>query len=60
VAGLLVGRWWALLVAPVVGAWIALVEEVEVPGWILGVAYGALAAVAIGAGVTLRRIARSS
>jgi hypothetical protein len=51
VLGLVVGRWWALLV-PVP------FPEVEVPGWFLGLDYGLIGAAGVGLGVALRRLAR--
>ena len=53
----MIGRWWALLLALVPGIWVTAVEEVEVPGWILGLSYAAIAAAGIAAGVATRRIA---
>ena len=55
VVGLVVGRWSALLAAGAVGVWIAIVEEVEVPGWYLGAAYAAISGLGIALGVFLRR-----
>ena len=43
-----------------VGVWIALVNEVEVPGWYLGLAYGVIEAVGIAAGILLRRFVKRS
>ena len=45
VAGLLLGRWWALLAALPLGAWILLTNVLSL-----------LLACAIGAGVALRRL----
>lgn len=53
--GIAVGRWWALLAAVALGVWIGVVEEVEVPGWFLGVGYTVVAAGGIAAGVALRK-----
>ena len=53
--GLLVGRWWALLAALVVGVWVASVTEVEVSHWFLGAVYAGIAGLGIGLGVGLRR-----
>jgi hypothetical protein len=53
--GLATGRWWALALALIPGVWIGLVEEVEVPGWVLGAGYTGLAAAGIAAGVVTRR-----
>jgi hypothetical protein len=36
ILGLLVGRWWTLAAAIGFGVWVAMVSEVEVPGWFLG------------------------
>jgi len=52
--GLAVGRWWALLAPAGFGVWIAAVTEVEVPGWYLGLAYGAVAALGTAGGVLVR------
>jgi hypothetical protein len=43
-----------------IGVWLALVSEVEVPGWVLGIGYGAFAAIGIAAGVFLRRFVKPS
>jgi hypothetical protein len=53
--GLIVGRWWLLVVPAGLGLWVGLSEEVEVPGWFLGLAYAALSAVGVGLGVLVRR-----
>ncbi len=53
--GLLVGRWWALTAAIGFGAWVAIVAELEVPGWFLGLWYGAIGFAGIGAGIVARR-----
>jgi hypothetical protein len=59
VAGLVVRRWWALVLPAGLGVWIALKSELEVPGWFLGLYYGALAGVGVGLGVLVgRRLAR--
>ena len=59
--GIAVGRWWAVLVAAGFGIWVWAVTDVdEVPAWFLGVAFAALGALAIAAGVALRRAARRS
>jgi hypothetical protein len=56
ILGVVVGRWWALAPAVGFGAWIAVVSELdEVPGWFLGLWYGPLGCVGIGAGVAVRR-----
>ena len=56
VLGALIGRWWAVLAAVGVGAWIALAADVdEVSPVFLGVAYAALAAAGIALGVAMRR-----
>jgi hypothetical protein len=60
ILGLIVGRWWALAAAAALGAWIALITEVnEVPAWYLGAGYATLTAVGIAAGVGCRRLMRS-
>ena len=53
--GLVIGRWWALLAAVVVGLWITAVTEVEVPHSVLGVGYAAISEVGIAAGLAVRR-----
>jgi len=55
ILGLLVGRWWALTAAIGFGVWVAIVSEVEVPGWFLGLWYGAIGCVGIGTGIAVRR-----
>ena len=56
VLGALIGRWWAVLAAVGVGAWIALAADVDkVSPVFLGVAYAALAAAGIALGVAMRR-----
>jgi hypothetical protein len=57
--GLMVGRWWALIAALAVGAWIAAVSEVEVPSLYLGVVYAVLSGLGIAAGISLRRTMRT-
>jgi hypothetical protein len=52
--GLLVGRW-ALTAAVAFAVWVAIVSEVEVPGWFLGLWYGAIGCLGIGAGIAVRR-----
>jgi hypothetical protein len=58
ILGLLVGRWWALTAAIGFGVWVAIVSEVEVPGWFLGLWYGAIGCVGIGTGIAVRRAIR--
>jgi hypothetical protein len=53
--GFAVGRWWALAAAIAPAVWLANVQEVDAPEWVLPVAYGALAALGICAGVATRR-----
>ena len=53
--GLLVGRWWALTAAVGFGVWVGIASELEVPGWFLGVWYGAIGCVGIGTGIAVRR-----
>jgi hypothetical protein len=56
ILGLAVGRWWTLVAAAGLGAWIAVVTEVdEVPPWFLGAAYAVLAASGIAVGVVVVR-----
>ena len=57
--GLLVRRWWALVLPAGLGVWIALESELEVPGWFLGLVYGALGAAGVGLGILVgRRLTR--
>ena len=55
VFGAVIGQWWAVLGAVVIGVVIGLISEVEVSSTGLGVAYGLVAAFAIVFGVALRR-----
>jgi hypothetical protein len=55
--GAMVGRWWAVLAAAAPALYVTVASELEVPGWVLGTAYGVFAAAGIAAGVGLRRIA---
>jgi hypothetical protein len=57
VLGLVIGRWWALLGAVAVAAYVAVISEVEVSRWVLAFGYGAIAAASVAAGVLLRRLA---
>jgi hypothetical protein len=54
VLGLLVGRWWALAAAPILGVVFGLLEETEVSGWLFGLMSGMFFAAGIGFGVALR------
>lgn len=56
ILGVLVGRWWAVAPAVGFGVWIAIVSEVEVPGWFLGVMYGVIGCASIGTGIAVRRV----
>jgi len=55
VFGAVVGRWWALLGAVVIGIVVGFVADVEVPSAVLALGYGAVAAFAIAIGIALRR-----
>jgi hypothetical protein len=55
VFGAVVGRWWALLGAVVIGIVVGFVADVEVSSIVLAPGYGAVAAFAIAIGVALRR-----
>lgn len=55
ILGVLVGRWWALAPAVGFGVWIAIVSEVQVPGWFLGLMYGVIGCASIGTGIVVRR-----
>ena len=56
--GILFGRWWALLVAVGTGVWIALVEEVDLPGWVIGGGYAVVVGAGIALGVAARKMLR--
>jgi hypothetical protein len=54
--GALIGRWWVLVGALVLGAWIATTTEVdEVAPAILGLGYSAICALGLASGVLSRR-----
>jgi hypothetical protein len=55
VFGAVVGQWYALLGAVVIGILVGLFSHVEVSSTVLALAYGAVAAFAIAIGVGLRR-----
>jgi hypothetical protein len=55
VFGAVVGSWWSLLGAVVIGLTVGFVYEVEVSSILLGLASGVVAAVAIAIGVAVRR-----
>jgi hypothetical protein len=55
VFGLVVGKWWAVVGASIVGLAVGLTSEVEVSPLVLGVGYGFVSAFAIAMGVALRR-----
>ena len=55
VLGLVGGRWWAVAAPIGFGLWVAIVAEVEVPGWFLGLWYGGVGCVGVGTGVAVRR-----
>jgi hypothetical protein len=56
ILGLVVGRWWTLAAAAGLGLWITITTEVdEVSPWLLGSAYGALAAAGIALGVVIHQ-----
>jgi hypothetical protein len=57
VLGLVVGRWWALIAAAVVGVLAAVFEEIELEGWFLGLVSAVLAAIGISIGILTRRLA---
>ncbi|MDP8944042.1 MAG: hypothetical protein M3N16_07985 [Actinomycetota bacterium] len=57
-AGLLVGRWWALLAPVAFGVWVGLVTEVEVGGLFLGTAYAVISGAGTAAGVAVRKSMR--
>jgi len=53
--GLILGRWWTLAAAVAVGVWVGVEEDVEVPGWYLGLGYALLAGLPTVVGVLVRR-----
>ena len=55
ILGLVVDRWWAVAAPIGFGVWVAIVSEVEVPGWFSGVWYGAIGCVGICTGIFARR-----
>ena len=55
VFGAVVGSWWSLLGAVVIGLLGGLVSEVEISSTLFGFASGVVAALAIAIGVALRR-----
>jgi len=57
VLGLVLGRWWALVAALPLGAWILLTNELEghIGAWVASM-LSLLLACAIAAGVALRRL----
>jgi hypothetical protein len=54
-AGLAIGRWWALALSVPSAVWIGATTEVEVGGLFLGAGYGLLIAVGIALGVVARQ-----
>ena len=61
VFGLLLGRWWALIAAIPIGAWIVATSGIyrHVTVWVAAM-LSVLLACAIGSGVALRRLGRRS
>ena len=61
VFGLVLGRWWALIAAIPLGAWILATSDIDghVTLWVATM-LSVLLACAIGAGVALRRLGRRS
>ena len=55
ILGVLVARWWALAPALAFAVWVAIASEVEVPGWLLGLMYGATGCASIASGIAVRR-----
>jgi hypothetical protein len=56
VTGLAIGRWWAFVIPATLGVWIGVGEEVDVPGWYLGLAYAGLSSLGVAVGVVARRL----
>jgi hypothetical protein len=56
ILGLLVGRWWAVTPAVGFGVWVAIASHLdEVPGWLLGIWYGAIGCMGVVTGIAVRR-----
>ena len=55
VLGVLAGRWWAFAVPVGFGVWVAIVSELEVPGWFLGLLYCGIGCASIAVGIVVRR-----
>jgi hypothetical protein len=55
VFGAVVGSWWSLLGAVVIGLLVGLVSQVEISSTLFGLASGVIAGFAIALGVALRR-----
>lgn len=56
--GLATGRWWVMIAAAFPAGWIAGVQEVDAPGWVLPVAFGTMTVLGIAAGVATRKAIR--
>ena len=60
-AGMIVGRWWALIAPAAFGVYVAIASEVDaVPPLILGALFGLVGAAAVAAGVLGRRFVSRS
>jgi hypothetical protein len=60
-AGMIVGRWWALVAPAAFAVYVAVESKVdEVPPLFLGALYGLVGAAAVGAGVLARRLVSRS
>jgi len=53
--GFTVGRWPVVLLALVLGVWIGVSTDVELPHWFLGVGYALIFGAALASGVWARR-----
>jgi hypothetical protein len=60
VLGLIVGRWWALIAAPIAWLVVALTGDFDGPAWAVGIGMGLLAALGLAVGVLIRNIAKPS
>ena len=55
VAGLVVGRWWALAAPALLGFWIALTAETELSPWFVGANLAVNGAIGVALGVLVRK-----
>jgi hypothetical protein len=60
VAGLAIGRWWALSLAVIPVVVVGTNVHVEVPTWFLAIGSGVIAMAGIAAGIAARRVLESA